>query len=780
MNEIKTVGVCGAGVMGSQLAALLAGAGCKVYLFDLAQELAEKGLAGALAARPPAFYLPRFARNVVPCHYDAHLERLAECDWVVEAIAERLDWKKDLYGRIAPLLGKGAVLSSNTSGISLAELTADLDEDLRRRFLITHFFNPPRYMRLVETVAERPLAEDVEREMSAFLGEVLGKGVVPAKDTPNFIANRIGIFGMMLALRLTRKMRLTVEQVDALTGPVMGRPKSATFRTADLVGLDTLAFVARTAYDKCEDDESRDLFALPDVLARLVQRKSLGQKTGEGFYKKAGREILSLDLDSLEYRPRQKSQMDGIGVARRFTDPGKKLSALVYNPDPAGEFAWELTVGALAYAARRVGEIADDVVAVDRAMKWGFGWQLGPFEAWDAIGVEKSVRRMEREGKEVPKLVRYLLEKGRTKFYGRDSEGWRTYFHTCSGELRPVPEPAGAVFLSDAKARGGEILRNWSASLVDVGDGVGCVEFHSALQPEFHPVDGAILDLVAGSLRAAAERGMRGLVISHEGANFCAGANLALILELARRGRFRELEAASRAFQDLTQAIRYAPFPVVAAPFSVCVGGGYELVAACDRVVALAELYCGAVEVGVGLIPGAGGNLRLLANLAERYPAEKHGPMPAVQKAFETIGYAKVSGSAHEAVEIGYLTADTPVVLSRDHLIAKAKAEVLRLAEGYRAPEPRQLRLPGAGGRLAISAAVDNLQKAGTISEHDALVGKKLAYVLTGGERAGGVDPVDEPYLLDLERETFVSLAGEPKSQERMAYMLKTGKPLRN
>ena len=779
MIENRTIGVCGAGVMGSQLAALFGSAGFKTYLFDLTPELAQKGLASAVKSKPPAFFDRRFADNVIPGSYDENLDRVAECDWVVEAIAERLDWKKDLYSRLAANLRDDAVLTSNTSGISLRELVEDLDESLKKRFLITHFFNPPRYMHLLEMVTGPETDAEVARRMAGFLDEELGKGVVMARDTPNFIANRIGIFGMMLALELTGKMRLSVEQVDAITGPVMGRPKSATYRTADLVGLDTLAFVAQTARNKCEGDESRDMFRVPEVLQKLIERGSLGQKAGEGFYKKVGKDILALDFKTLDYRPRQKPRMDGIGVARRYTDVGKKLHALVYNGDPAGDFAWELTIGALAYAGRRVGEIADDVVAIDRAMKWGFGWQLGPFEVWDAIGVEKSVQRMERESKPVPELVERLLARGESAFYGADEVG-RSFFDLSKNTMRPMTAPPNLVVLADEKARGREILKNWSASLVDIGDRVGCVEFHSALQPDFNPLDGAIIDLLGESLAVAGKLGMKGLVISHEGAQFCAGANLAMILEAAKSGNFALIEEASRALQRVTQAIRYAPFPVVAAPFNVCLGGGFEVVAPCARVIALAELYCGAVEVGVGLIPGAGGNLRLLTHLFERLPAEKHGPMPAVQKAFETIGFAKTSGSAHEAVELGYLRQGTPIVMSRDHQIARAKAEVLELAEGYAPPEPVELVLPGEGGRLAIFAAVDNFVKAGTISPHDALIGKKLAFVLTGGDRADGLRPVDEQYLLDLEREAFVSLSGEPKSQERMAFMLKKGKPLRN
>jgi 3-hydroxyacyl-CoA dehydrogenase len=780
MPDIKTIGVCGAGVMGAQLAAFFASAGFKAYLFDLKQEMSEGGVQGAIKARPPAFYDKRFAKGITPCNYDEHLDRFAECDWVIEAIAERLDWKQSLYAKIQPHLKKDAVLTSNTSGLFLHELIDGLDEDLARRFFITHFFNPPRYMRLVEVISGPGTDPDVLDRMARFVGETLGKGVVYAKDTPNFIANRIGVFGMMLAVKLAQEMRLTIEQVDALTGPVMGRPKSATFRTADLVGLDTLALVAQTAFDKCEGDEARDLFQTPPVLQQLIDKNWLGQKTKQGFYKKEGKQIHALDFETLDYRPTKKARMDGIGVARRHKDLGKMIHGLVYNPDPAGEFAWEMTIQTMSYAARRVGEISDDIVNVDRAMKWGFGWAMGPFETWDAIGVDKSVRRMKSEGKQVPEFVTSLLDAGHDRFYSRSGDARRCFFDLGSKTMKPVPVEAGLVILDDRKASGGEVLRNWSASLVDIGDGVGCVEFHSALQPDFNPIDGAILDMLQQSLVEVRERGWKGLVISHEGTHFCAGANLALVLELAKAGQFDMIGEVSRTFQDITQAIRYAPFPVVAAPFSVCLGGGFEVIAPCRVIVSLAELYCGAVEVGVGLIPGAGGNLRLLTHMSDRFPPDKCGPMVPSQKAFETIGFAKVSGSAHEAVKLGYLRKGEPIVLSRDHQIARAKEEVLKLAESYAPPDPPELILPGAGGRLAVEAAVDNFRLSGVISDHDGLIAKRLAHVLTGGDRADGINPVDEQYLLDIEREVFVSLSGEPKSQDRMAHMLTKGKPLRN
>lgn len=780
MRDIRTVGVCGAGVMGSQLAAFLASAGFEVLLFDLEQQLAEKGLAGALRAKPAAFYDPEAARRIAACNYDEHLERFGECDWVIEAIAERLDWKVDLYKKISSRLPADAPLTSNTSGLPLGELVRDLASDLRSRFLITHFFNPPRYMRLVELVPGEATRPEVVAGIEAVLGETLGKGVVRAKDTPNFIANRIGIYGMMLALKLTQEMRLSVEQVDAITGPVMGRPKSATFRTADVVGLDVLAAVARTTFEQCADDESHALFAQPPLLTELIERGWLGQKSGQGFYKKDGDTIYALDLQELEYRPRTKPRMDGIGVARRATALRRKLPALVYNPDAAGSLAWELTIGTLAYAAHRLGEIADDIVAIDEAMRWGFGWELGPFEVWDAIGVERSVSRMRQESKPVPAPVQALLDSGQSGFYRYDDAGRRTFFDVSTRAMTPLPTPPRCIALADRKAAGQELLRNWSASLVDLGDGVACFELHSALQPELNPIDGAILDLLQQALDLVRREGRTGLVLSHDGTHFCAGANLALILELARSRQFDVLEQVSKTMQDLTQAIKYAPFPVVAAPFSLTLGGGFELIAPCAQIVALAELYCGAVEVGVGLIPGAGGNLRVLSHFAQRLSAQQHGPMAAAQKAFETIAFARVSSSAHEAKALGYLRPDNPIVLSRRHQIALAKEMVLELAPDWAPPEPPQLLLPGTGGRLAIQAVVKGYRLAGKISAHDELIAKGLAHVLTGGSRGGAREPLDEQYLLDLEREVFVSLAGEPKSQERMAHMLETGKPLRN
>jgi 3-hydroxyacyl-CoA dehydrogenase len=777
---IQKVAVLGAGVMGAQLAAHLANASIPSYLFDLTPELGAAGLKRAQEIKPAAFYHPGRAKLIQPLGLDGSVGKIGECDWILEAVTEKLDLKRGLYEKVLPHLKPGAIITSNTSGISLKVLADGLPADVQRRFFITHFFNPPRYLHLCEIVTLPKTDAGTVEGLCDFIGRVLGKGVVRAKDTPNFIANRIGVFGMMLALELTRKYRLCVEDADAITGRPMGRPKSATYRTADLVGLDTLYFVAKNSYDILLQDEARGLFKPPAVLEALIQKGALGQKSGAGFYKKNGKEILSLDLEKMEYKKQGKSRFDGIKAARRYADLKKRIHALVYSPDTAGKFAWDLTAATLLYAARRIPEIADSVVEIDNAMKWGFGWDLGPFELWDAIGFEKSLLRMEAEGRAVPGNVRELAGRGAASFYGRTG-GQRTFLDLADRTHKPVPEKSGVLLLDDRIRAGGEILKNWNASLVDLGDGVACLQFHSVLQSDLHPIDAGVLDMLGRSLSWVLNHRFKGLVLGHQGVNFCAGANLELILGLAKAGRFDMLGRVSKTFQDLGQRIKYAPFPVVGAPRGLTLGGGFEMVAPTARIVALAETYCGAVEVGVGLIPGAGGNLRVLENFQAVLPPEKAGPFPAVQKAFETIAFGKVGTSAEEAVDLGYFRKTDTIVLSPERHLADAKAEVVNLASDFVPPEPpKNLVLPGEGGYCAALSTIEGFLKLGKISKHDARIAKKLARVLTGGEKANGVTPLDEQYILDLERETFLSLAGEPKSQERMAYMLKEGKPLRN
>ncbi len=779
-RKIEKVAVLGAGIMGSQIAAQLANVGIPSLMFDISQELAVKGLEAARKVKPAAFYSPRYAELITPCNYDQHLDRIREADWVIEVVAERLDIKEKVFKNILPHLKKEAVVSSNTSGLSIADMMEGMPDDLRRRFLVTHFFNPPRYMHLLEIVPGPDTSEDAVRTMVSIGEDLMGKGIVYAKDTPNFVANRIGVYSMMLALKLTREMHLAVEEVDKLTGPIIGHPKSATFRTADLVGLDTLAHVAQTAFEKCTEDEAREMFKIPPVLQKLVENKWLGAKTGKGFYHKAGRDILSLDMEKFDFVPQKRVRMDGLRVAKKQQTTAGKIRTLAFSDDPAGRFTWELLSNTLIYSANRIPEIADDIVNIDNAMKWGFGWQLGPFETWEALGLQQSLERMNAERKPVPGWVKDMAASGKKSFYDKH-EVQRTYFDMNTRKYQQVVENPKVIHLDILRNTDREIRKNWNASLINLGDEVALVEFHSIVQPNYNPLDGAILDMIWEGIDTVKESGFKALVIGHQGQQFTVGANLALLVKYTEEKNYEMLEKLSKQFQDTAQKVRFAPFPVVAAPFNMCLGGGYEIIGACDRRVASAELYCGLVELGVGIIPGGGGNLRLLQNNIKAMAKGRPGPFPPVQKAFETIGFARVSTSAKEAQFLGYLTRDDRIVVNPDHLIYEAKQEAMKLIPGYQPPEmDKGIILPGEGGRIAIESTLDNYAKAGTISEHDALLARKLAYVLTGGDKASPNHPVDEQYLLDIEREAFVSLCAEPKSLARMQHMLKTGKPLRN
>lgn len=779
-QEIKKVAVLGAGVMGSQIAAHLANAGIPALTFDITQEIAEKGIQMASQIKPAAFYDPRNVKLVTPCNYDEHIQKIAEVDWVIEAVVERLDIKQKVFQKILPHLKPDAVVSSNTSGISIKEMLEGMPEDFKQRFLVTHFFNPPRYMHLLEIVRAEATRPEVADTIVRFSENTLGKGIVYAKDTPNFIANRIGVYGMMMTIQVAREMGLTVEEVDQLTGPVIGRPKSATFRTADVVGLDTLVHVANTAYQKCPQDEAREVFRTPKFLQKMIESKWLGQKSGQGFYKKVGKEILSINPDTLEYGPMKPVEFEGLKSVKKLPFTADRIKALANSPDKGGKFVWEILANTLIYSANRIPEIADDIINVDKALKWGFGWEFGPFETWDILGVKESAERMRAEGKLLPGWVQEMLEGGHDSFY-KFSNGFRFYFDFFKEAPQKAPERPRVIELLLEKHRRPVLFENQSASVVDLGDGVLNVEFHSPHQPNFNPLDGEMLEAVQQALKEIQAKRYKGLVLGNQAQNFSAGANLAMILNLIQKQAWDQLEMVVKSFQDLGQAIKYAPFPVVGAPFNLCLGGGYEIVAACDRIIASAELYTGLVEVGVGLIPGAGGNLRLLLNNIKRMAPARPGPFPPVQKTFETIAFAKVSSSAAEAVKLGYLMPDDLIVMNPDHLIFEAKQLVLKLSEGYQPPEQAtEIILPGEGGRLAIEASLDDFLKQGTISEHDRLIGQKLAYVLTGGSKASPTRPVDEQYLLDIEREAFISLCKEPKTQERILHMLKTGKPLRN
>jgi len=779
-KKIEKIAVLGAGVMGSQLAAHFSNVGLPVFLFDMNQQLSLKGIQTATSLKPAPFYATKSAKLITPCNYDDHLDLINQADWVIEVIAERLDFKHSLFKRIEPVLKKDAYLSSNTSGLSISDMTQVMSPDLQKRFLVTHFFNPPRYLHLLEIIPGKVTDETVVKDLSEFAENVLGKGLVFAKDTANFVANRIGVFGMMKTLELTQKMHLTVEETDKLTGQIAGRPKSATFRTADVVGLDTLAHVTQTAYDKCPDDEQRDVFKVPDFLKKMIEQGALGAKTKKGFYQKVGKEILSLNFDKLDYVPQKRVRFDGYRVAKGMASTGQSIAALAFSDDRAGKFFWETLSETLIYSANRIPEIAENIVDIDNAMKWGFAWELGPFETWDAIGVEKSVKRMTDENKPVPQSVEKMLSQGRKSFYDFE-KGETTYFDLIDLKAVDSPDRPKCIDLKKEKQRGKLIKKNWCANLIDLGDGIACVEIASAVQPQMNPIDGSIIDMLNEAVDFVPANGFKGLVIGSQSPQFSVGANLALILGLCQNKEWDKLDMTSKLFQDTCQNLKFAPFPVVAAPYNLCLGGGFELIGATDKIVACAELYTGAVEVGVGLIPGAGGNLRLLLNWIDRLAPKNPGPFPPVQKAFETVAFAKVSFSAKMAISLGYLNFTDKIVVNPEHVLWEAKQDALELAKDYQAPVEREdIILPGEGGRLAIESTIEGFVKSGTISQHDALIGKKLAYVLTGGDKGSPHNPVSEQYLLDIEREVFVSLAGEKLTQDRMAFMLKTGKPLRN
>ena len=779
-NNFEKVAILGAGVMGAQIAGHFANAGITALLFDINQELAQKGVDDLTKHKPAPLYKPKNAELVSPCNYEDHVEKLSDVDLVIEAVAERLDIKHAVYTNILPHLKESVILTSNTSGIPLEELTKVLPDTLKKRFMITHFFNPPRYMHLLELVKGQNTEINVYNEIARLGENILGKGIVHAKDTPNFIGNRIGIYGMAVTMNTAIEHGLTVEEVDKLTGTVVGRPKSATFRTADVVGLDTMVNVSNTSYKNLNDDE-REQFKIPDFLQKLVNDGNLGAKTKAGFYKKTEDGILSLDLKTGEYGPQKKVRFDGFRIAKDRQSAEEKIKAMVYSDDKGGRFFWEVLSKSLIYSANRIPEISDDIINIDNAMKWGFGWDMGPFEVWDAIGVSESVLKMEADGKKVPEWVKEMLNSGHFNFYEK-KDGQLNYFDIESSSMK-IQEPNDkSINLNLHKTGGNVIKKDWSASLINLGDGVLNVQFHSVLQPTLNPIDGSLAQTINDGIDLLDAGEYKAMVIGHQGPNFCAGANLASIIQVCEAGEFDKLENAVKQIQDLTQRIRFSKAPIIAAPHHLTLGGGFELIGPAAHRVAAGELYVGLVEVGVGLIPGAGGNLRMILNLMENSGRGRMNSFQVAQKAFETIGFAKVATSGEEAKYLGYLLKTDTIVLNNDQRIWMAKQKALELVgNDYTPPQYRDdLKLPGAGGRTAMAMALKGFKAQGKISEHDEFIAKKLAFVLTGGDKAGLTKSVDEQYLLDIEREAFVSLAGEKLSQDRIRFMLKKGKPLRN
>ena len=796
--QIRRAAVLGAGVMGAAIAAHLANVGIPSLLLDIVppdagkdrDKIARVGLEKALNARPAAFYSKKAARLVTVGNIEDDLEELADVDWIIEAVVERLDIKHNLYVQIEQVLTPGTIITSNTSGLPAHLLTEGRSEDFRRNFLITHFFNPVRYMRLLELVPDVDTSPELMQFMQRFCTEVLGKGVVICKDTPNFIANRLGIYGFMSVLQHAFNEGYTVGEVDTILGPAMGRPKSAVFRTADLSGLDTTVHVADNLYQNAPNDEQREIFRVPEVMREMVARGWLGEKSGQGFYqriKNPGGEstILELNLKTLEYEPQQKVRYPSIGAARNIDDPVKRIITMLDGDDRAAQLARETTADSLVYAANRAQEIADSIVAIDEAMRWGFNFDLGSFEVWDALLQHPATleKVMQAGGyTELPELVRRVQSEGQGTFY-TGMPGNRHYFDFHSGTYKPVPMAEGAISLAAAKASNKVLRDNGSASLIDLGDGIACIEFNTKM----NTIDEGIIDM----LRYAVEEGQkefRALVINNDAADFSAGANVLLVLMGARQGEWKMLEGALNGLQQAHQMLKYSPIPVVAAPTGRALGGGAEIVMHANHVRAYAETYIGLVEVGVGLVPAGGGCKELLlrhgASLADQLAKKTGGPFTPSRRAFEIISFATVSTSAAEAQELRFLRKSDSITVNRDLLLRDAKVDALRLADAREAgqwqpPQAPMLLLPGSGARLVLEQQIENLLITGKISEHDAVIGSHLARVVTGGD-CSPITPVTEQQVLDLEREAFLSLCGMEKTQERMQAILMTGKPLRN
>ena len=807
MKRIHRVAVLGAGTMGARIAAHIANAGVPCYLFDIVppdadgparNQIAIAGLEAARKSKPAAFFEPSLARLVTLGNFEDDLKKLADVDWIIEAVIENLDIKRALLKKIEAVRKPGTIITTNTSGLPVAKISEGFSDEFRRFWFGTHFFNPPRYMRLLELIPT-PESDPAAMDAIANFADVhLGKGIVRAKDTPNFIGNRIGTFSVLNVMRLMQDMDLSIEDVDALTGTALGWPKSATFRTIDLVGLDILSHVVSNMSSHVRDERSE--LGLPDFFKQMLQRKWLGDKTKGGFYKKAkakdGKEDerLGLDWKTLDYRPRQKAKFPALEMAKNVEETGARVRMLLgmngggpQKGDKAGHFLWTALSELWTYCANRVPEISDSVVEIDRAMKLGFNWEMGPFELWDEAGVEGTVTRMKKQSKPVAANAEKLLASGKRSWYSDASNtaSGRTYFDLGSSDYKPVQVPPGVWWVEVAKKSRGEVKKNSGASLVDLGDGVGCIEFHSKM----NSLGADIIQLVTQSLKPGGPGdNFDAFVITNDAQNFSVGANLMLLLMAVQEEEWDDVDLVIRQFQNMTQAIKFSQKPVVVAPFGLTLGGGTEMSLHAAARQPHAELYTGLVEVGVGLLPGGGGCKEMLLRAVDSAAAiRKDGRgesvelMEAMKKTFETIATAKVATSAYEARGLGFLSDADRITMNRERVLSDAKARALELAQtGYQPPAPRtDIPAPGESILAALKMGVHLMRQGEFISDHEVKIGAKVAEVLCAGNLTPGT-PVSEQYILDLEREAFKSLCGERKTQERIQYTLKTGKTLRN
>ena len=787
---IRRAGVIGAGVMGSGIAAHFANAGVEVILLDIVppdlketekadpkarNKFSAGGLDKALKARPAAFFHKRNARLVKVGNTEDDLGKLKDCDLVIEAVLERLDVKKALFEKLEKVLNDTCVIASNTSGLRIDDMMQGRTDAFAKRFLVMHFFNPVRYMKLLELVVGPKTDPKVFERIRRFGEDMLGKGIVLGKDTPNFVGNRIGAHAMMTTIHLMLEDGLAPEDIDAITGTPMAHPKSASFRTADVVGLDTFVHVAENCYASLVNDEDRKVFEVPAFIKAMVEKKLLGDKTKGGFYKrdKATGEIATLDPKTLEYRakggdPEIKSVTKAVA---KIEDPKARIKKLVADPGKAGKFAWKVLSRSLSYSARRIPEITESVVAVDDAMKWGYAWEMGPFETWDALGFVETTDRMMKEGIALPPSIAKMKASGATSFYKGDE-----VFDLVKGAyVKRAIDPRNAT-VTQLRKGSAPVLKNDGAEAWDLGDGVLGLTFKT----KANSIDPDVIAMLTQAAERA-ERDFRALVVANEGEHFCVGANLFLVAMASAQQQWDSIRQMVRGYQNATQRLKYASVPVVGAPFGMTLGGGLELCFACDQVQAAAETYSGLVEVGVGLIPGGAGTMNMLWRALEGIP-EGTNVITAefVAQVFKNIAMVKVATSAEEAKAFGYFRGADGVSFDRARQITEAKKRALGLADaGYHPPVPRAYTLPGESGIATLSSAVDTLIAGGFASEHDGKIARKLASVLCGGV-GGASREVTEDEMLELEAEVFVSLCGEPKTQERIQYMLQNNKPLRN
>ena len=787
--------------MGAGIAAHLANAGIPTLLLDIAPnelnpEEQAKGLTlespqvrqrivrslfeASKKLKPAAYMLGDNTRLVSLGNFADDMARLADCDLIIEAVVEDLDIKHKVFAEVEKYRKPGAVVATNTSGIPIDSIAEPFSDDFKEHFIGVHFFNPPRYMKLVEIIPGSGTDGEVACKIAGFLDQRLGKGVVPAKDRPNFIANRIGTFAMMATVHEMLEMGFTPTEIDQITGKAIGHAKSATFRTSDLVGLDVLVHVNKNLYPAVPDDEDRDVFLVPDVLNSMLEKKLLGDKTAGGFYKKVktnGKsDIHELDLNTFEYKPQEKTKFPSLDAAKQIEDLPTRVKTLVWGQDRVGEFLWKTMERTFRYSANRIPEIADTIVEIDNAIKWGFGWEIGVFETWDAIGVERSVSRMREEGRPVPANVERMLGSGATTFYKRE-KGETSFYDLVNGGYRPVPKRPGVTILKDVKDRIGTIRSNPGASLIDLGDGVACLEFHSKM----NSIGGDTVSMMNFAIDEV-EKNFKGLVVGNQGGNFSAGANIMMLLLAAQEEEWDDINMMVRALQNAVMRLRYSQKPVVTAPYGLTLGGGCEIAMHGNKTRAAAETYIGLVEVGVGVIPAGCGTKEMTMRAMDAWSkAPDSDPIQFLKNTFTTIGMGKVATSAQEGRAFGFLRDSDAVSMNGDRLIQDAKQEVLNLdAAGYVAPVERtDVTVFGEAAESAMKLALHNMKQGGFISDHDELIGRKLAHIMSGGS-INHKTQVSERYLLDLEREAFVSLCGQRKTQDRIAAMLKTGKPLRN